>query len=172
MPKPRKNQKGFLARVPGKPRAAVYRSRIVPSEHIKFLNLAALRRAKKAVFEVGTVQVAGRTIAISAEVHKGMVVGLRPTHCVACNPKERRSASASSARAKIAKAALEKVRGLGLQPVRLPVSVARLGGRGFWDWNDIWILIDWEICIVIEYDDGTICYYCTSTPSFCMGPPD
>jgi hypothetical protein len=170
MPRGRKSAPKPLARVTGKPgkvSAKVYRGRFTSSEHMKYLDMAALKRAKKALIDVGSVKAAGQTIALQAEVRNGMVTKLRPTHCKDCTPAKSQSATSTSARAQAAKAALKKVRDLGLRSVRLPVPVARLRGGGTFGIT-ITIIVDWEWCIVIEYDDGSVCYICTQTPSFCI----
>jgi hypothetical protein len=97
-----------------------------------------------------------------------MIVGLRPLHCTGCKPPGRKSPARSELQ-RAAKAALQKVRDLGLHSVRLPMSMARLRGGLFG--ITITIIKDYEFCLVIEFDDGRICYFCTRTPNFCIGPP-
>jgi hypothetical protein len=157
-----------IARVNGKVSAKIYRGRFRMAEHVRYLDLSALERVKKAVIEIGSVHAANVSVPLVAEVQKGMVVGLRPVHCRGCKPASRKSASRLEIQ-RTAKAALQKVRDLGLHSVQLPMSMARLRGGLFG--ITIWIIVDYEVCIVIEFDDGEICYYCTQTGSFCIGPP-
>jgi hypothetical protein len=168
MPSTRKAVHRPLAHIPGKVRASIHRGRLTPSEHVKYLDLAALERVGKAVIEVGSLKVAGRTVPVVAEVRKGMVVALRPTHCTDCTPSKRSAAGNGSARARAAKAALRKVHELGLPPLRLPISVASLR-RGLFGIT-VTIIVDYEVCLVIEFDDGSVCFWCTQTRSFCIQP--
>ena len=156
-----------IVRGKGKVSAKIYRGRFRMAEHMRYLDIKALNRAKKAVIEIGSVHAASVSVPLVAEVQKGMIVKLRPLHCTGCKP----STSKSGGRTEIqraAKAALQKVRDQGLHSVRLPMSIARLrGGFGI----TITIIDDFEFCIVIEFDDGRICFFCTQTGSFCIGPP-
>lgn len=167
MPKKQHATDKPIARVKGKLLAKIYHGRLVPAEHVKYLDIAALEKAKEAVIEVGNVEAAGRTVPLVAEVCEGRVVNLRPRHCAACTPAKRKGAVTASARRQAAKAALQKVRELGLSTLRLPLPVARLRGGGLFGVT-ITVIIDWEVCIVIEFDDGHLCYICTQTPSFCI----
>jgi hypothetical protein len=157
-----------IARANGKVSAKIYSGRFRMAEHMRYLDINALNRVKKAEIDIGSVSAAGVSVPLVAEIRKGMIVRLRPLHCKSCKPSGRKSPSRLE-RQRAAKAALQKVRDSGLRPVRLPMSTERLRGGGLG--NTITIIIDWEICIVIESDDGTICYYCTQTGSFCIGPP-
>ena len=157
-----------IARANGKVSAKIYRGRFRLAEHMRYLDIKALNRAKKAVIEIGSVHAASVSVPLVAEVQKGMIVKLRPLHCTGCKPSTRKSAGRVEIQ-RAAKAALQKVRDQGLHSARLPMSMARLRGGLFG--ITITILIDYEVCIIIEFDDGEICYFCTQTGSFCIGPP-
>jgi hypothetical protein len=157
-----------IARVKGKVSASIYKGRFDMAEHVKYLDINALNRAAKAVVEIGSVSAAGISVPLLAEVHKGVVLKIRPTHCASCKPKGRKSSKGTQFE-KVAKAALEKVRDLGLPSVKLPMPIARLrGGGGLFNWTITIIDDGVEICIVIEVDDGKVCFFCTKTPSFCI----
>ena len=157
-----------IASANGKVSAKIYRGRFRMAEHMRYLDIEALNRVKKAEIDIGSVSAAGVSVPLVAEVRKGMIVRLRPLHCTSCKPSGRESPSRLE-RQRAANAALQKVRDSGLRSVRLPMSTARLRGGGLG--ITITIIIDWEFCIVIEFDDGRICYFCTQTPNFCIGPP-
>lgn len=165
MPMKKRGAQKPIAHVKGKISANVYRGRFRMAEHMRYLDIRALDRVNKAVIEVGSVHAAGVSVQMVAEVRKGMVVKLRPLHCTGCKPSVKTSPTQKE-RQSVAKAALQKVRDLGLHSVQLPMSVARLRGGSLG--ITITIIIDWEICIVIELDDGSLCFICTQTPSFCI----
>jgi hypothetical protein len=155
--------------VKGKVSAKIYRGRFRMAEHMRYLDLSALNRVRKAVLEIGSVHAASVSVPLVAEIEKGMIVRLRPSHCTSCKPSVRKSTSRLAVQ-RAAKAALHKVRDSGAHSVRLPMAMSRLragGGLGI----TITIIIDWEFCLIIEFDDGRICFYCTQSGNYCIGPP-
>lgn len=161
----------------GKVSAGIYRGRFRMAEHMRYLDINALERANKAVIDVGSVHAAGVSVPLVAEVRKGTIVKVWPSHCEGCKNEPGRKGPPLSERKRAAKAALLKIRELKLRSVRLPVRLESRGGGvggifGGIFGSTITIIIDYDICIVIEGDDGTICYYCILSGSFCIGPPD
>ena len=165
-------------------RARVYRARLKPFEATRYLNVNALRAAKRATIECGTVHVAGRTIMLSAEIRRGRIVRLKPHACEGCAPKKGRKRVGRST----LKELLRRVdRGLAIRhisPPKLPVAlktsarrvVIRLG----------WIIIvitSWDpilnsegpanICVEVSFG-GTVCLWCLEnwgTGFVCLPPP-
>jgi hypothetical protein len=165
----RTSKQNPIARV-GK--TGIYRGRFRTAEHARYLDFVALKKARKAVFQVGTVSVRGMEIPISAEVRNGMIESLRPTDCKHCASLPRHSKGSPAQRRSATRAALSKVLELKLKTLKLPKPVERLR-------IPIWgvvitIITDWEICLSIEYTDGVICCFCSSSGSFCLhpDPPD
>src|SRR4030067_1087093 len=68
-------------------RARVYRAKFRAFETTKFLDVKALRKAKKVTLEVGTLEIAGMSQAIAADIRNGMVVALKPIACIGCDTK-------------------------------------------------------------------------------------
>jgi hypothetical protein len=160
---PRGSQKA-IARVNGKVSASIYRGRFQMAEHMRYLDMKALARVRKAAIEVGSIQAAGVSVPLVAEVQKGIIVKLRPLQCTSCKPHERNSLTRTE-RQKAANAALQTVRDKGLHSTRLPMPMARLRDSGLG--ITITVTVDWEVCIVIDFGDR-ICYFCSKTPSFCL----
>lgn len=155
--------------------AKIYRGRILMAEHVRYLDFSALKRAKKAVIEIGSVRAANVAFPLVAEVRNGMIVKLLPEHCTSCKPSTRKS-SVWSGRQRAAKEALQKVRDLGLHSVQLPMPISQLqrgAGAGLFGLPTITIIWDpLDFCIAIEFTDGEICLICIgqSFPGFCLGP--
>jgi hypothetical protein len=158
-------------------RTRAYKSKFIPFESTKFLDVAAVRAAKKAVsLEVGTIEAAGYSLTVAAEIKDGEIVRLRPLHCPGCEPAKSNKPDASAFKKTVAalNAGLEE-RGLlkAGKPVPLVVSprleipigpiVVIIGdpGTGTWDF-----------CIEITIG-RTTCWWCLRSARGCMtlGPP-
>lgn len=68
-------------------RIRAYRGKFSPFESTKYLDSKALKRAKKATIECGTVEAAGLKQTVVAEIRNGKLVGLKPIACEGCGPK-------------------------------------------------------------------------------------
>lgn len=166
MARTQKTAPKLLARIPGDVPAKIYRSRITPAAHVKYLDIAALKKANSATIEIGSIKAGGLTVPMIAEIRQGMVVRLRPTDCKNCEPTKGKAASRAVDRKRAAKAALQKVRDLGVKSIALPMPVAKLLSLII-TIGPITIIIDWDFCIVIETDTET-CFYCVDAGSWCL----
>jgi hypothetical protein len=168
--KRRKQKTQATIRDPVKP--MVYKGRFQPFESIKYLNLAALKKAKKVPIQIGTIQAAGVKATVEAEVHKGLITKIRPVDCENCGPRNSKG-RASGAFKKAMRDALVRVRALSEPTVKLPVSISQLAREGI-DFGPV--LIFWRkglgMCIAVTYTDGTVCFWCQhKSYSLCLPPP-
>lgn len=160
-------------------RARVYRAKFRPLETTKFLDVKALRKARKATLEVGTVDVAGTSVAIAADIRNGKIVALKPVTCKGCDAKPsmqgRRKINRAALRKtmQLAGAALKK-RGVTPPPMPMPIRVsARLGFEI--PLGPIIIIIGpdgVDICFQI-WIGNRLCWWCLFSPNGCIdfGPP-
>ncbi len=157
--------------------ARAYKAKFIPFEITKFLDVEALRAAKKKiVLEVGTIEAAGYSLTVAAEIKDGKIVGLRPLHCRGGGPEKSEKPGAPAFKKTIAalNAGLEE-RGLlsAAKPVVLvasprleipigPIVIVIGDGPGG----------GWDFCIEITIG-RTVCWWCLLSPSGCMtmGPP-
>jgi hypothetical protein len=180
--KPEFNNEGSMKRRQQKPKATIrdhakvriYKAKFQPFESIKYLNVAALKNAKKVPIQIGTIQAAGMTATVEAEVRKGLITKIRPVGCENCGPRKSKG-RASGVFKKVVRDALKRVRALGEPAVKLPVSVSQLT-RTHIDFGPVFITWFGDIprlsmCITVHYTDGVICTFCQhfSYP-ICSGP--
>ena len=151
-------------------KAPIYRGRFSPAEHIRYLDLAALKRARKVKLEVGAVSVAGLVIPIFAEVRNGLVVSLRPSECGNCGGVQRKVRALRSRRSKAADAALTKIRDLKLPTLKLPMPIERLQRISIFGIGVTIIKIGGTYCLVIWFTDGAFCYFCLDGSQLCLRP--
>src|SRR5580704_5181538 len=62
----------------------IHRSKFHAFETVKYLDIAALKKASKARIEIGRVEGGGTEATIVAEVSKGMITKLTPIACEGC----------------------------------------------------------------------------------------
>jgi hypothetical protein len=154
-------------------RVRVFRGRFRPYEATKFLDVKALRAARQATIECGTVEAAGVKQTVSAVIRDGKVVALRPVACEGCAPmKSRRKYTATEMKQAMrdVKAAMA-ARGLDvpLKPMHIKVS-RRLGFQI--PIGPIIIVIGeppigLDFCIEI-WDGDKYCWWCLFGPSGCI----
>jgi hypothetical protein len=130
----RSETKDRLLLVIDKPiKTKAYRAKFRPLETTKFLDGKALRKAKKATLEVGTMEIAGVSKSVAAEIRNGMVVALKPMACEGCDSKRSHGARKKSGGAVFKKtmhlvATALKDRGISPPALPMPIKVsARLG---------------------------------------------
>jgi hypothetical protein len=150
----------------------IHRAKFRPFETVKYLDIAALKRAAKTQIEIGTVEGGGREITIVAEVRKGMITRLTPVGCKGCSEAKGGPArKGSAALKKELKAALARIREMGHSGPRLPIPIRTV--RSFLDIDIGPITIEFfpfNLCITLENMDGEICMYCLRGGLiFCLG---
>lgn len=163
-----------LATIGTRPKVEIHRARFRPFESMKYLNLAALKRAGKARIEIGRIEGGGMEATLMAEVSKGMITKITPLACKGCLPAGRSGAgrrTASAATKRVLREALERVRERGYPVIQLPMPLTT---RAIIEVpiGPIIVVIGpgIELCVVIEWSDGEICIYCLFSPGLCVGP--
>jgi hypothetical protein len=140
----------------------IHRSKFHAFETVKYLDIAALKKASKARIEIGRVEGGGTEATIVAEVSKGMITKLTPNACEGCaKPASAAARKVSAAKKKERRAVLVRTRELGLLGTKLPIPVKST--RAFTDLEIGPIIIRYwppDLCIIVEYTDGEICEYC------------
>ncbi|ULA63545.1 MAG: hypothetical protein LZF86_110243 [Nitrospira sp.] len=151
-------------------KATVYRAKVRQYDSVKFLDVKALARARRAQIEIGSITTPSGSATIVAEIRNGQVVGLRPKECANCKPR-RKKLSLGQVKELIAQI---KVKG----GVTLPLPVTKtFGPMGLRIPIGPIVIVIGEpgsgLCIEITKADGTICWWCLWDPNGCMkmGPP-
>lgn len=160
-----------LLRITKPVKAVVYRAKVKPYGSLKYLDLRALARARKAEVEIGVLETPAGSPTVVAEIKNGQVVRFGPKECSNCLKNH-------------GKVKLAKLREVIAQTgrlkggVTLPIPVARtFGSTGLRiPIGPIVIVIgepDETFCIEWTTTDGTICWWCLFDQSGCMsmGPP-
>jgi len=162
-------------------RARVYRAKFRALETTKFLDAKALKAAKKVTIEVGTLEIAGMTQAIAADIRNGMVVALKPVACQGCDGK-----GATQKRKQIGKAAFKKTiqlvaaalkdGGISTVPMPMPLKLSRRFGFRIPIGPIIIVIGDpdggFDFCIEI-WIGNELCWWCLFGANGCIdfGPP-
>ena len=151
----------------GRERIEIHRGSFEPFEAMKYLNLAALKKAGKARIEIGRVKAAGLAATIAAEVERGKITKLVPLECRGCGEDGKGKGRKLSAKTK--REIVTRIKESGLPPLKLPMGVSAL------DRSIVIgpvIIETWppDICIVIDQPDGSWCIYCLFGPNWCIGP--
>ena len=165
-----------LATIDGPVKAKLYRGRFRAFESMKYLDVAALKQAKKVSIEIGTIEAPGVKAMLVAEVREGMITKLRPLGCPACMKRKPETRTGKAAFKKAVREALRRVRTLGEPVMKLPIPIERALTI---DIGPIVIIIDdgyFNICIVLDFpDQDMVCIFCLfSSRPVCggpMGPP-
>lgn len=154
-------------------RARVYRAKFQAYEATRFLDEGALRRARRATLECGTLKAGGVTVPVVAEVERGKIVALKPVHCESCEPRKGRKLSKSKLRRVQRSIASQLEAGGFIEPLApQPIRISRkLGLELPFDPHVIEIGNDGSICIVVIVGTS-ICWYCFRGPAECfdLGP--
>ena len=148
----------------------IHRAKFHPFETVKYLDIAALRKTAIARIEVGRVEGGGKDATIVAEIHKGMITRLAPIGCKGCSEGKGAAArKGGAASKKKLRAALTRVRELGLSGVKLPIPVRKAPDLGIQIGPIIIYGDPFDICIVVEEPNGDTCVVCLFGPGICVG---
>ena len=152
----------------GRLKATIYKARFRPFESTKYLNIVALKRAKKVPIQIGWIEAVGMNITLEAEVRKGLITKIRPVGCKNCGPQKKSKRKHRSAFNVVAREVLKRARVLGKRAT-LPIPVSAVSklvvGRIIIITND-----DWDICITVYGPFGVVCIFCLFAPGVCFGP--
>ena len=85
-----KKQKPLFV-IDGPIKVAAYRSNFRAFEATKFLDRNKLKKTRKVSLEIGTIEAAGQSATLVAEIEKGMITGLSIEQCANCTPKAKLS---------------------------------------------------------------------------------
>jgi hypothetical protein len=148
----------------------IHRGTFHPFESVKYLDLAALQKASEAQIEIGRVEGGGAETTLIATIRRGAITKLTPIGCKGCTePKGARKRGAVPK--KVLRAALVRVRELGLPVLKLPLPVKNREALRYIDIGPIVIYGNpFDICIVLTGTDGWTCFYCLFGPGICIGP--
>ena len=149
-----------LATIRGRANAAIYKAKFQPFELTKYLNVAALKKARKVPIQIGTIEAAGRKVTVEAEVHKGLITKIRPVGCENCGPLKSKGKTGGALK-KVAREALKRVRELGKPAMKLPIPISQLSLTPIVFGP---VIIDWDkqgtMCITVVYTNGLLCIWC------------
>ena len=160
-----------LLTVGGKVKAEVHKAKFRAFATTRYLDIEALKKAKKAVIEIGSVEASGVTATIAAEIRNGAITRIKPVACQSCAKREAEAKGSKAELKKVVLEALKRVRDSGQRLVKMPIAI--MSARSFdIPIGPIIITIGWppDICIVVQEPDGEICWYCLTTPDGCVGP--
>ncbi len=178
MSTPKKTKQKPLFEIRSPLRARVYRAKFRAFEATKFLDAKALKRAKRVTIEVGNLEVAGMTQAISAEIRSGMVVALKPVECAGCGPQNAKKAGSASFK-KMIQLVSTALKDRGISPTPLPMPIKISSRQGFQiPIGPIIIVIGdpgdggFDFCIQV-WIGNRFCWWCLFSPTGCIdfGPP-
>ena len=158
-----------LATIGGPLKAKLYRGKFRAFESTKYLDVAALKQAKKVPIEIGTIEAPGVKATLVAEVRKGMITKIKPLGCPNCMKHKPETKTGKAAFKKVAREALKRVQTLGEPVMKLPIPIE--SARAI-DIGPIVIIYNdhFDICIVVDFPDGEMCFYCLFGPWICAGP--
>jgi hypothetical protein len=159
-----------LATVDGPWKAKIYRGKFRAFESIKYLDVAALKRAKKVPIEIGTIEAQGVKATLVAEVRQGMITKIKPLDSPNCIKPKPETKAGKAAFMKAAREALKRVQILGEPVTKLPIPIESVRtiriGPVVIIYND-----HFNICIVLDFpDDDMVCMICLFGRPICAGP--
>jgi hypothetical protein len=173
-----------LATISKPVRAELYRSKFHPFASLKYLNVEALKKARQARIEIGSIEAAGVTVTVAAEVREGSITEILPLGCVSCGGQKAKKKHSKATIKKVALEALKRSQALGEPTVKLPIPIETLESDAPMDIQigPIIIILDddgFDICILVEMATDTMvdapdlgwCLYCLFGGSVCGGPP-
>ena len=159
-----------LATIDGPVKAKLYRGKFRAFESTKYLDVAAIKQAKKVSIEIGTVEAPGVSATLIAEVREGMITKIKPLGCPNCMKHKPETKTGAAALKKAASEALKRVQTLGEPVMKLPIPIERVRNI---DIGPIVIISNgyFNICIVLDFpDDGVVCMICLFSRPICAGP--
>src|SRR4030042_3203526 len=114
-----------LATIGGPLKAKLYRGKFRAFESTKYLDVAALKQAKKVPIEIGTIEAPGVKATLVAEVREGMITKIKPLGCPNCMKQKPEPKTGKDAFKKVAREALKRVQTLGEPVMKLPIPIER-----------------------------------------------
>jgi hypothetical protein len=148
----------------------IHRATFRPFGSVKYLDLAALQKARGAEIEIGSVEGGGAETTLVATVNRGKITKLTLIGCKGCS-EAKGARKRGTPPKKALRAALTRMRELGLQPVKLPIPINNLKALLAIEIGPIIIYGDpFDICIAIDDPDGGWCVFCLSGIGLCVGP--
>ena len=175
----RKKSSKPLFRIKAPLKATAYRGVFRPFAATQYLNIAAIKAAKRKVaIECGTVEANGISVTLVAEVKKGEIVALRPSACVGCRDFKGKARKASPlALTRTMQEVRRRLDDRGLTAPVLPIplkvqarainiplgpiviTIGDLGDDGF------------DCCITIYIPGFNICWCCVVNGCHCYAIP-
>jgi hypothetical protein len=148
----------LLATIRGPRRVRIYRAALRPFESTRYLDVRALRRARKATVELGMLEVPGLAFPVAAEIRKGMIAGLRPLECPGCPSGKQGARSLRTILAEVTR----RIEATGEPYLKLPVPLAispRAGAS--LTIGPIVIIVDDDAPCIWIWVNGSYCLICT-----------
>jgi hypothetical protein len=158
-----KNQKPLFV-VRSAVRAKGYRSNFKPFETMRFLDPSKLAQLRRQSLEVGTLEAAGHSATVVAEIRNGAVIGLSLRGCAGCGQARAKRIDKKTLLAVSEKMPSQRGKGQFKLPA-LARTAAMEGGDIFipiWPWPPI----------VIIFEPATFCVAIRVGTSFCVWCPD
>ena len=152
-------------------KAEVYRSKFRAFESTKYLNVAALKKAKRAVIESGSIEAPRMSATVAAEIRRGVITKITPVACRNCGNHKRTGKGSKSTVKRVAAEAVQRVRGLRLPVFELPKSFSSAREIDI-PIGPIVIVIftdPIDLCILIDEAGGGWCLWCLFGGSVCGG---
>jgi hypothetical protein len=150
--------------------AVAYRAKLQPFDSVKFLDMRALSRARRAVVEIGTVETPKGSMTVVAHIRNGSIVGLAPKGCDGCFPRKGKKPNRSKLKEMVH--ALDRAGLTGLGGPRLPIPIGPTTTSARLAFGSIILIridIGWfDICITWISIDGSICMFCLFGPFVCV----
>jgi hypothetical protein len=151
-------------------RITAYATKVNVFDSLKYLDLRALSKVRRAVIEIGTAETRKGTLTVVAHVRKGAIVALAPKGCADCFSKKGKKPSKATFKAALHALDRAGIRKLGGPVLPMPVGNntaalrVRLGRIIITDIDFHWF----DVCISYIAADGSICVWCLFGPSFCV----
>lgn len=152
----------------------LYRARFPPYEATRYLDAEALRSARKAIVECGTITAPGVELPVAAEIRNGRIVALRPTGCSGCGPRRGGGRRGSGSKELMKKVRAEcAARGIGTSPVPAQLKISRRLGFQIPIGPVVIIIGDpapggiFDVCVEYQVGDFT-CWWCLIGRPGCM----
>ena len=165
-----KDQKPLFV-INGPKKVKAYRSKYRPFAITRFLDSEKIKETGKLSLEVGTLEAAGQSATVVAEIRKGKVVGLSLKGCVGCGSSGKSKLDKKTLRAIDQK--MGTVRG-GIFKLPGVAMIARNEGGGgdifipVWPFPPIIIIVEPStFCAAIRVGT-TFCVWCPDTGGFCL----
>jgi len=158
-------------------KAKAYRGTFKAFATTRYLDPAALAKVKKTVIEIGTIEAAGLTRTLAAEIKRGQITALMPLACAGCQGKKAVGLAQSSSGRRKTKRMAEALSALKAPSLTLPLPVKVSRQRGLTiPIGPIVIVIDGggvddgfciQITIIVNDNLVLLCICCTGEGCAC-----